>query len=379
MARVLHVVGDSKFGGASVLIGRLAQAAQAQKYEVDVLTTNKTFAQHLRNEGVGVVDLDVARRAIRPARDLSDVRKLKSFLNSRKYTVVHTHTSKGGLVGRLAAWSAHVPVVVHTVHGFAIHEGSSLAATRAYASLETIAATRCHRVVTVSEFHRDWAIRLGIAAADKIVAIPNGIDPRRVAYPGTKAEARSELGLNQATPLVVNAGRLAPQKGLSDLLAAMTEVNARTGARLILAGDGPMREQLEEEARALGISEAVDFLGFRSDVGRLLRASDVVVLPSIREGLSIALLEAMAAGKPIVATAIGSNIEVTGDGTCADLVEVNAIGQIAEATVGLLRDAERAEELGALALARFNSSYQEETMLRAYMELYREPYDFRLH
>ena len=130
--RILHIVGDSQFGGGAVLILRIAQEAAARGHRVDVLSTNPQFRQAIRENGLGELPLDCIWREIRPLRDLAGLWKLFRHLRRHRYDVVHTHTSKAGLVGRAAAWFARVPVVVHTVHGFAFHEESSARAVRAY-------------------------------------------------------------------------------------------------------------------------------------------------------------------------------------------------------------------------------------------------------
>lgn len=372
MVRVLHVVGDSKFGGGSIIVLRLAEAGKKLGWHVDVLTTDTPFQEALRLAGVGVVSLDCIWRPIHPVRDWVGLYRLYRFLRSANYTVVHTHTSKAGFVGRLAAKMARVPVIVHTVHGFAFHEESSLLAVWFYATLEKLAAYAADRVVTVSEFHRAWALRLGISNAEKLVAIPNGIALERVRPSRAREDIRRDLGLAPEDFAILATGRLAPQKGLEYLLQATPILRTRMGRpfAVLLAGDGPSRRRLEELVSRLGIATNVRFLGFRTDVGDLLHAADLVVLPSLWEGLSIALLEAMSARKPIITTAIGSNLEVTAGGATAILIPPKDPEALANAVIRLSSEPREAERLAEAAYNRYVAHYTEERMLRAYIDEY---------
>ncbi len=368
--KLLHVIGDSRFGGAGRIILRLGQVAQAEGWEVDILTTDPVFQQAVRQHGLGLANLDVVRREIRPLWDLAGMVRLRNFLRREHYDVVHTHTSKGGFVGRLAARLANVPVIVHTAHGFAFHERSPRSASLFYSALERIASRWCDRIVSVSEFHRRWALELKICKPREILAIPNGIAdlPNPTVPP---AELRRRLGVTDRDMVILSMARLAPDKGLEYLITAAT-ILLRTELqfRIVIAGDGPVQARLEELTRHLGVADRVTFLGFREDVSDLLAACDLVVLPSLREGLSIALLEAMAAGKPIIATSIGSHRELACQAEIARLVAPADTAALCEAILQVGRDPALRTRLGATARILFESHYTEERMLNSYKQLY---------
>lgn len=371
--RVLHIVGNSAFGGGSIIILRLAQLAHNQGWHVDVLCTDPRFQEELQRAGIGVVDLGVIWRDIRPIRDLRGLHRLYRFLKRNPYDLVHTHTSKAGFVGRLAAHVAGIRSICHSVHGFAFHEASPPNEIRFYALLERLAARWCGRIITVSEFHRQWALRLGIGDERKVVAIPNGIPLERVTTAADRERVRASLGAAPDDVVLVTIGRLAAQKGIEYLLQAMTAVARGTERNVLLwlPGDGPLRPELEQMARDLAISDRVRFPGFRNDVGALLAASDIAVLPSLREGLSIALLEAMAAGKPIVATTIGSNHEVTCEGEAALLVPPGDPQCLALAITQLIAEPLQAQRLAASARKIYLHRYTEPFMWKLYETEYR--------
>src|SRR5262249_39784461 len=178
----------------------------------------------------------------------------------------------------------------------------------------------CDRIVSVSQFHRSWALELGICVPSQIEAIPNGITPQARREEVERGDLRRELGVGDRELCILSVARLAADKGLASLVQAAEILRSgERNFRVVIAGDGPVRAELEQLARDRGVTDVVTFLGFREDVPELLHAADLVVLPSLREGLSISLLEAMAAGKPIIASSIGSHREVAAQADMAML------------------------------------------------------------
>lgn len=354
------------------MILQLAEMSRRMGWDVDVLTTDPAFQAALRERSVDVVDLDVIWREIRPLRDLVGLYHLWRFLRASSYDLVHTHTSKGGFVGRVAAKLASVPAIVHTAHGFAFHEESDPIILRTCSLLERMAAHCCHRIITVSEFHRRWAIQLGIGDEAKTTAIPNGIPEESVEL---SADAlRMGLGIKPGELAILTIGRLAPQKGLEYLIAALPRLADQFARpfKVFLAGEGPLKAELHRMVADRGLEDRVVFLGFRKDARQLLGACDLVILPTLREGLSIALLEAMAAGKPIITTTIGSNKEATLNGEAALLIPPNSPLAIADAITKIVENAWMASLLGSRAREIYLARYTDTHMLKAYRAIYEE-------
>jgi glycosyltransferase involved in cell wall biosynthesis/ribosomal protein S18 acetylase RimI-like enzyme len=368
--KILHIVGDSRYGGVVRIILGLAREAKAAGWQLDVLATDPAVQAALKRQSIGVVDLDVIHRAIHPFRDLTGLLRLSSFLKGAGYGIVHTHTSKGGFVGRLAARLAGVPIIVHTMHGFAIHELSPVWARVVYTALERLASRWCHRIISVSQFHRDWALDLRMCPSWQILAIPNGITPDPANGGTDRLQLRRDVGAEDGDLLLLTPTRLAWDKGLQHLIEAAAMLPRDTRYRLAIAGDGSARAELEQLAQARGVADRVVFLGFRDDVADLLAAADAVVLPTLREGLSMSLLEAMAAGKPIITTSIGSNREVATQTEMALLVPPGDPAALADAIQRSARDPKRMAVLGANARALFEARYTEERMLNSYQQLY---------
>ena len=367
--RILHVKGSGGFGGDCVLMLELGRAAQEQGFEVDVLATAPRFKDMIREAGLGVVDLDVIRREIRPLWDLRGLARMKAFLAGSGYSIVHTHTSKPGVVGTLAARRAGIPAVIHTFHLFPFHEESGRVATAAYGAAQRMAARWCDRIVAVSEFQRQWALRQGIGTPDQVIAIPNGVPVERARPTKAREDIRGELGVGDAF-VVLSTGRLARQKGLEFLVRAAAALRDLPDLEVLLAGDGPLEQQLSTLVSELQLERTVTLLGHRSDIGDLLAAADLVVLPSLWEGLSISLLEAMAAGKPVVTTTLGGNVEVTNDGETAVLVPPKDPVSLASAIRKLAGDVSLRARLGRRGQEVQRERYTMRRMIDAYLDEY---------
>lgn len=381
--RILHVIGDSAYGGGSRIILAIATGAAAAGHEVQVLTTDPRFQSALADAGITVVDRDWVRRRPGPVADVRGVWSLARWIRRQGYDVVHTHTTRGGLLGRLAATLARAPAVIHTAHGFAVAESDGAAVQRAYFAFERLAARWCHHVVAVSEHHRRWAATAGVRPRVDLRAISNGVpDASAIAVAASAPSRRGSANIDEAEPAssdlgrprptVLHHGRIAPGKGIDRLLVAFHDVLdvATPPPRLQVAGDGPSLASERSHADELGLDDDVQWLGYRDDIATLLASADVVVLPSLREGLSLAVLETMAAGRPIVASALGGNIEALADGACGVLVPPGDTGALSEAILGLLAEPGRAAELGRTARERYLEAYREDLMVARYLALY---------
>ena len=367
---MLHIVGDSKSGGVTRIVMQLASGAALSGWEVDVLTTDQRFSDRLASEGIGVLRLDVFQRRSNLVKDIRDILRLSAVIRQRGYDVVHTHRPKVGVLGRLSAHLARAPHIIHTAHGFAFREESSLLFRKAVTLSERVASRWTDKVVAVSRYHARQMIDLKMAPERKVVAIPNGIIDL---LPEFDAHVQRPRAVGSRRFNLVVVGRLAPQKGLEELIGALAIVkfSADRDFSLTVVGDGPLLDDLQREALHAGISENVCFLGFRDDIAQILLRADLVVLPSLREGLSIALLEAMSCARPIIASSIPGNREATDDGSAAWLVTPGSVVDLAGAVLHAMGVSESQRlELGAKARQRFLDNFLSSTMTARYLELY---------
>ncbi len=286
-------------------------------------------------------------RELSPAQDLRAFRDLRSMMRRWRPQVVHTHLAKAGALGRVAARTTNVPVTVHTFHGHVLQEYFSAMKNAAYAKAERGLAARTDALVAVAPWVRDELLARGIGTERNWHVVPVGVDlaPLLGVRPDAR-EARSRLGLPLDGPIVGCVGRLVAIKDHDTFFQAAVRVaQAVPNATFVLAGDGELRERLQKEATEL-LGDRVRFLGWVDDLPTLYGAFDVVALTSRLEGTPVSLIEASAAGKPVVATNVGGVGDVIRDGNTGLLVPPRDPVAVAANVVTLLQDPEGARRMG---------------------------------
>jgi glycosyltransferase involved in cell wall biosynthesis len=341
---------------------------------VDDAVLLKADLQQLGQAGVTVFQVPSLVREINPVLDAWATVTLWRLLRRVRPEVVHTHTSKAGAVGRLAAWLAGIPVVIHTPHGhlFYGYYGRFLSTLVCFA--ERLLGRLTDRIVTLTDRGAQEHVQYTIASPQKFVTIPGGNSLAQFRSMRVNAiDKRKELGLPPEGPIIGAVGRLVPIKGHTWLLRAVPRVLAEfPQACVVLIGDGPLLGELKELAAELGISPHVVFLGTRHDMPGCLAALDLFVLPSLNEGMGRALVEAMAVGCPVVATRVGGIPDVVTDGMTGLLVPPRDDRALAEAILTLLRNRSRRAAYGAAARRHVDGRFDVETMVHNIERLYDE-------
>lgn len=345
--RVVQLITRLIVGGAqetalrtAVLLGR------DPRFEIELWTGPETGSEGSLHEeaarsGVEVRIVPEMRRAIAPAQDLRVIQWLRRELNQRRIDVLHTHSSKAGIVGRWAARSSSAEAVVHTVHGWPFAIDARPWERRLYLMLERRAARWCDALIVVAESDRESGLRCGIGREAQYRLIRSGIplDPFREGA-RRRVETRVRLSIPPGTPVVGSVLRLSEQKAPLDLIRAFGGIaSALADARFLVVGDGPLRQEAERESGKLGLADRVSFLGLRRDVPELLGAMDVFLLPSLWEGLPRTLIQAMASGVPVVCSDIPGNREAIGTDGAGILVPPRNPEAMASAAVHVLRPA----------------------------------------
>ncbi len=356
----------------------LCQHLDRERFACDLVAGVETgpegeLHEESRRRGVRLLFEPDLVREVAPLRDVAATAKLVKLMRDRRYDVVHLHSSKAGILGRIAGRLAGVPVVVHTVHGWGFNEEQGALVAGTFRNLERWCARYCDALVVVGSPYQAEGLALGIGRPDQYHLIRSGIEIERYRdVPLDRAAARARLGVPADAFVIGNVGRLRPPKCPEHMVAAFASLAARhPQVRLVLVGDGGQRSEVETEVARLGLTPRVQILGLRRDVPELLRAFDVFVMSSSREGLPRTLSQAMAAGLPIVATRVGGIPDAVCDGENGFLVSAGDVEALTDRLELLLTDPALRQRMGAAGLARVEE-FSALTMVRRTEALYEE-------
>ena len=346
--RLVRVFSRLNIGGPSLHVILLSAGLRTRGYETRLIVGRESPREGnmlplAAEKGVVCEAMAGLGREIAPFSDLRALVGLQRLMRGWRPTIVHTHTAKAGLLGRLAARLAGVPVVVHTYHGHVLRGYFGRAKTAVFRGLETRLATLADVLVAVSEAVKRDLVALGVARAERIRVVPVGLDLEDLAGELPRGALRREAGIPETAPLIGMVGRLVPIKDVPTFLsAARLVLERRPQARFALVGDGPQRPALEALCRELSLAGAVTFFGWRRDLAAVYGDLDVVVNASRNEGTPVALIEALAATRAVVATRVGGTEDVLGAGERGLLVPPADPGALAAAILETLEQSEAA-------------------------------------
>jgi glycosyltransferase involved in cell wall biosynthesis len=367
--RVCHVIGADLWAGAET------QVVSTMSYLVEqpgialtaVLFNDGRLADELRHLGVGVVILDETRTST-----LGIFLGLVRVLRAHRFDLVHLHKYKDGVLGSIAARIAGVPCIVRTMHGLAEPLlGWEQIKARVYDTLDRI-TLQClaDLVIAVSQRMTETLWESGYQPR-MVTCIRNGLDLQHVTTTRQPQDVRRELGIEPRALLIGTVGRLSAIKGQVHLLGAAKRVIAsQPWARFLFVGDGPLRNELLITAAELHLAASCVFPGARHDVYDVVSAMDIFTLPSLNEGIPMSLLEAMALGRPVVASAVGGIPEVIQDRVNGRLVPPGDEAALADACLELATDRELARTMGERARQTIEDSFSHERCGSALLNVY---------
>ncbi|MBI5629358.1 MAG: glycosyltransferase family 4 protein [Elusimicrobia bacterium] len=316
--------------------------------------------------------LEGLEREIHPLKDVLAFLELVNLFLSERPDVVHTHSSKAGILGRLAAAMAGVPAIAHTYHGFGFHDYLPPRRKGFYVRLERLCAGLSRALIFVSKANQDYARSHGLGDPGRYALIRSGVELSR--WPAAdidRTAKKKSLGVGVHKPLISSVGNLKPQKNPGDFVSmAETVLRSFPEAEFVFVGDGPLRSRLECRILASGLGNRLRLLGWRRDVPEILAASDVFVLTSLWEGLPRALVEAMKSGLPCVCYATDGVKDLIQDGINGFSAPPGNVHLLAERVVELLKDEPRRKDLGNRASRTISEEFDIDRMVEAQERLY---------
>jgi len=362
MIKILFFTVDSCIGGTEKMVISLAASLPKDEFSVFILTIKPEGLLHEMAQSSGISSGTLGIRS-RLNGFLAPLRLFR-FLLKNRFDVIHTFLFQANNLGRVVGWAANVPVRIGS------QRSTDYWRRPCHNLLDRITLPFSRIVVSNSEAGRKMLMRRVGLAPGKVIVIPNGV-PLAAVIP--KDKAREILGFSGEAFLIGSVGNLRPPKGYQYLLPAFREVALKyPESRLLIAGEGPLRRTLERFSRRLGISRKVFFLGFQKDLSVFYSGLDLFAMPSLWEGMPVALLEALSYGLPVIVTAVSGIPEVVSDGVEGFLSAPANPQQIAAGIMELLSNPQKRLEMGNRGRARAENEYSREIMVAAYASLYRE-------
>ncbi len=368
---VVHVIGSLQTGGAEKMLLNFLKAADKEKFKHTILclTSSGDMAGDIQGTGI-----DLVVRKVRFRNFPKDIHGLADWFRAEDVRIVHSHMFFASLWSRIAGLRAGVPILITTEHGKEPWKKWW------QVKLDRFLSGKTFRHIAVSEDVRDIRINRDGVSPDRIIMIPNGVPiPPKNSDSGVRNRIRAEFGIEERAPVVGTVGRMIEAKDYPLMLKALGLARqASPELHWLQVGDGPEREKVMNLAEEMGLSASVSFAGRRSDVGDLLEAMDIWVMSSIREGLPVALLEAMAAGKTIVGTNVGGIPDAVEHEVSALLVPPQNAEELAGSMVMVLNERSLAENLATAARDRAQRDFGIEAVTRRIEKIYLEGLSARL-
>jgi len=379
---VCHVITRLILGGAQENTLYTVELLQASgRFDVTLVTgpalgPEGSLLERARRGGFKTIVLPQMRRAIHPVRDPSTYRALKRLFKQECYDIVHTHSSKAGILGRLAARKAGVPVVLHTIHGLPFHPYQPKMTYRLYVALERLAARRSDKIISVADAMTDQAVAAGVAGRDRFTTIYSGMDlDLFLRAESSRDEVRRTLGFGPDDLVVGKIARLFELKGHEYVFESFRRLAARFPTlKLMLVHDGVLRGEFERALERNGLLDRTVFTGIvpPDEIPGLIAAMDVLVHASLREGLARTLPQALAVGRPVVSFDVDGAREVVCDDKTGYLVPAKDVDGLTAALEKLLGDAGLRQRLGAEGRRLVDPKFRKEHMVEQIAALYDE-------
>lgn len=378
---ILHIITRLILGGAQENTLYTVEGLMRKGYQVLLATgpplgPEGSLVDKAKDRGIPLVMIDHLRREINPLHDFPAFWALYRLIKEGNFAIVHTHSSKAGILGRLAAKLAGVPVVIHTIHGLPFHPYQSRVLNLLYILAERMAGNFTDRIITVCEVMAQKAEEAGVASRDKLATIYSGMElDSFLEVKEDREKKKAQLGIKPGELVVGKVARLFPLKGHEYFLEAAREVvKELPRTKFLLVGDGILREDLRRKAEELGIGDKVIFAGLveQKEIPAMIALMDVVVHASLREGLARVIPQALAEEKPVVTFDIDGASEIIEEGKNGFLIPPGDYRGMARAIIKLLKNRKKAREMGRYGRGKVDPKFRVETMVEEIEALYHQ-------
>ena len=379
MIRVLHVITRLVRGGADENTVHTVYGLDPTKYRIDLAYGADSEAGHMISKETANVrhfEIPELQRRINTISDLRALWRLYRIILRNRYHIVHTHTAKAGLLGRIAAFCARTPVIIHSLHGTTFGPFVPFPLRELFVLMERLSAAMTDCIVSVGEDLKERYLSRKIGHSSKYTVIRSGMHLASFAESGEmseseKAALRESLGLDADALVIGNISRIEPRKGHEYFVkSALSILEQRPSAKFLIVGDGESRPVIDKLVKHLGLSESVFFTGFRRDVARIISIIDIVALTSLWEGLPRVLVQACAVGKPVVCFDVEGASEVIREGENGFIVPARDVDTFASRMVWLLDHRVAAARMGIAGKKMVNEEWNVSTMIARFEELY---------
>jgi glycosyltransferase involved in cell wall biosynthesis len=367
----LTLLGLKKENFKSCLITGLSLESEMKDEE---MKSKEIDIQRLESEGIQFIQCPSLVRRLNIIKDFRAFFEIWKLIKKNNPLIVHTHSSKAGLLGRLAAKLAGIPITVHTPHGHVFFGYFGPIKTRIFIILEKLAYRITDKIVALTNREKEDHINLGIASKNKFVVIPSGVELKKFKEVphNEKQNLKRELGIPENALIIGTVGRLEPVKGPEFLIEAAKYIIPKyPNTHFLFSGDGHLKQNLKKKASELGIEKNIIFLSWRDDIAKIISVYDIFVLPSLNEGMGRVLVEAMALGKPIVASNVGGIPDLVTHGKNGFLVPPKDPKEFAKYIQIFLEDKERRMKMG-LTGKEIALNFSKEIMVEKINGLYKK-------
>ena len=344
---LLYVITKLELGGAQKQLLSLINYLDKKNYNIFLFTAkNGLLIQEASSiAGLALEKSKFLERSINPLKDILALFEIYGFIKKNRIQIVHTHSSKAGILGRLAARLAKTPIIIHTVHGWSFNDYQPGGIRHLYVFLEKICAVFTSKIIVVSKFDQHQGLKNLIGCKNQYVLIRYGLDVRGFKDRGRRDEARKAWGLSAMDLAVGMVACFKPQKAPLDFIELASLVKRDfPNTKFVLVGDGQLRKRIVARIKQLNLEGQVILTGWRKDIGLILSGLDALMLTSLWEGFPIVVLEAMAAGVALVATDTGGIAEVVINGQTGYLVAPHDIFSMQKRLGELLGSAQKRDE-----------------------------------